>query len=104
MEAAVAFAGSALSIAQTTPISDGAAMIGTLGISGFLAWYCYNTTATVIPRMEERNQANLDKQQVQFREELAETRAHYERVIAQILVDHKEAVSKMVESCGRRAV
>lgn len=73
--------------------------VNILGFGGFVVWMAYHQTTSTIPKMEEQFQASLDKQLAEFREELAETRAHYERVIEKILADHEKAVATMVESC-----
>lgn len=74
-------------------------LVNILGFGGFVVWGFYYQMTSTIPKMEERFQQNLDRQMGQFREELAETRAHYERVIAKILADHEKAVATMVEAC-----
>jgi hypothetical protein len=92
-------------IAQANSLSEGASLIGQLGVSGFLAWYCYYVTSAVIPRIEAQFQATLAKQQDQFqatldkqqgchREEQQRTRDHYEKVVDRMLDEHKQAIAQ----------
>jgi len=84
--------------AETTDISVISQLIGSLGVSGVLAWYCWYVTSTTLPRLQDA-----------FREENRLLREHYSATIDRVLAEHKdesgrlaEAVEHMVTHCSGR--
>ena len=56
-----------------------ASLVGTLGVTGALCWYLYQTTAVTIPNLTEKHSQTMDKITERFTDTLKDER-EYRRV------------------------
>jgi hypothetical protein len=56
-----------------------ASLVGTVGVTGALCWYLYQTTAVTIPNLTEKHSQSIDKITERFTDTLKDER-EYRRV------------------------
>jgi hypothetical protein len=107
--ATVAGTGAAMLIGQSPEIPSGiGGLIQALGVTGVLIWFLYHLVTNTIPRMIERADRADDRAEKRLEElceehkaERAETRAHYERVIADSDSRHIASNEKLGQQIDR---